>query len=134
MASHIEIVPDAPIIIETRVPSSDLSDAEEGIQQMAKLLDEQPAPVYLIIDVKGLRITMDDLLTTASQVSRGPGAFLHHPKIIEVLVIVSGDNFLKYGAVGMRSDTFGNVRIRTFDTVDQALEYCHQQIAESAKK
>jgi hypothetical protein len=138
MPTHIEIVPNAPIIIETRQPgeelSEDLSDVSEGIQRMNALLDAQPAPVYLILDLQGLKIPLDVLLKTSSQAARGPDAMLHHPKLIETVMVIGGDVFQKMSTAGLRSDAFGNTRINAFDTVAQALEYCHKQIAETAKK
>lgn len=135
MPSRIEIVPDAPIIIETIEPGEALGNVSGGMRSMSELLDAQPAPVYLVLNLMGLKITLDDLIKTSSQSARGEGALLHHPKIIETLVVISGDTMMMLSAEGLRSsETFGHARIRTFDTVDQALEYCYQKIAEAEQQ
>lgn len=134
MSFKTEVLPDAPIIIHTHDAGTLTSEGvPEAMQELARLVGQQPQRIYLILDRSGVQMSMDDLIRIANSATRGPGAILHHPNVIESLIVVS-NNFLKLGAMGMTSEAFGSARVRTFDHLDQALAYCHERIAETAQK
>jgi hypothetical protein len=134
MSFTTESLTDAPIIVQTHEPGPDVAEEMPmALQQLGELLNIQPDPVYLVINLDGVMLNLDGLLTTSSQAARGPDAVLHHPKVIETLFVVS-NNMLKLGVVGLASEAFGSAKVRTFDAYDQALAYCYERIAESAQK
>lgn len=62
----------------------------------------------------------------SSMAARGDNPLFHHPKVKQVLLVV-GDIMQELSAKGMQSDTFGNVNIRTFKSVEEALAYARSQ-------
>ena len=56
---------------------------------------------------------------------------MHHPNIVETLFVMS-DNFMRMGVMGMTNPVYGEVQLRVFDTVEAALSYCRERIAEQA--
>jgi hypothetical protein len=131
MPYSIEKVPDAPIVILVHESKQLLAEMGQLMDDVKPVLDAQPEPVFLVMDVRGLGISVEDLAAAASAAARGPGALLHHPNVRENL-IVSTAGLVKLGAQGLRTATFGNTRVRVFDTTEQALDYCSQQIAQAA--
>jgi hypothetical protein len=104
---------------------------EAVLNDMAVVLDSQPEPVFLVLDIRGLALSLDDATIAATAAARRQGALMHHPNVRESLII-SRDGFVKLGASGLRTATFGNVKVRVFDTQEQAIEYCRERIAETA--
>lgn len=131
MPFTIEKVPDAPILILVHESSQLMAEIQDAMEALKTALDAQPEPVFLVLDIRGLAIGLDDLPSAASTAARGPGALLHHPNVRENL-LVSSAGLIKLGAQGLRTATFGNVKIRVFNTQEQAIEYCHARIAEAA--
>ena len=131
MSFTIEKLPDAPILVMVHKDGTFMAEFAEGVSALLEALDAQPEPVFLVFDVHAVSISLDELTMGASVLARNPGALMHHPMVQENLV-VSRDGLFKLGAVGLRTATFGGVKIRTFDTLDQAIAYCHENIAEKS--
>ena len=122
---------DAPIIFITQSGSGVIHELNEYLPQVAALLDEQTEPVYLVFDVRAISITLDELTLAAHLAAGDQGAVLHHPNVIETLLATTA-GAVKLAAQGVRTAAFGGAKIRTFDTPEQALAYCHEQIALAA--
>jgi hypothetical protein len=131
MSFSIEKVPGEPIVILTVVTKHVMTEMEDFDDDVTALLDAQTEPVFMVLDVTGMAISLDDLTVGASTVSRRPGERLHHPNVRENLV-VTHDGMMKLAVMGFRTATFGNAKIRSFDTPEQALDYCREQIATQA--
>lgn len=133
MPYSTDVLPGAPIVLHRLEPGPNMvAEMPAAMQEVTGVINDQPHPVYLILDLRALSMGVEDMMKASSDAARGPGALMHHPNIIETLFVM-GSSFMKLGVMGMKSDIFGNVKLRTFDTVDQALEYCHQRIAEEAQ-
>lgn len=128
MSHSIEKVPDLPIVVLTLETRHILAEMGEFDSDLTALLDSQPEPVFMIHNLVEAVISLEDLTIGASATARGPGARLHHPNVRENL-LVTHDGMMKLAAAGLRTATFGNVKIRAFDTREQAIEYCQEQIA-----
>jgi len=121
-------------VVLTQQPDSEIGEEfPQAMQQLAELLNIQPDPVYLVLNLSGINMSMDDLLKTSSSAARGPDAVLHHPQVIETYYVVT-NAMLKLGVTGLTSETFGSAKVRAFDTYEEALAYCHERIAESASQ
>jgi len=131
MPYSIEKLPDVPIILIVHESKQVLAEMAELMAQMKPLLDAQPEPVFLVLDIRRLGIAVEDLAAAASAAARGPGALLHHPNVRENL-LVSSAGLVRLGAQGLRTTPFGNTKIRVFDTTEQALAYCAEQLAQAA--
>lgn len=131
MSYTVEKVPDAPIVIMVHESRQSPEELQEVIAAVTATLDAQPEPVFMVLDIRGLDLGVDDLVSAASTGARGPGAVMHHPKIRENLV-VSGKSFIKLAMQGLTTATFGNVKVKVFKTREEAIEYCHERIAGAA--
>lgn len=133
MPFKIDVLPDSPIVIHTHEPSPDMvTEIPEAMRTLAELLSAQPRPVYLVLDLTGVTMTLDDLMKTSSDATRGPGALLHHPNVAETLFVLT-NSFMKLGTMGLTSEAFGHAKVRVFDTLEQALAYAQERIAQEAQ-
>lgn len=87
------------------------------------LLDEAQEPTFYILDISRLKLSLNDVIVGANTGARGETPLWHHPMIKE-LVTVSADGLVQLAAKGLSSLTFGNLHIRVFGTLDEAVEYC----------
>ncbi len=130
MSHTLEVLADAPIILFTFQPGPDTAgELLAALPEMAALLDVQPRPVYVVLDLRGLKVSLEDVMTMASRSARGPGAVIHHPNAIENLFVLSS-LFLKLSVAGLASEVYGKARVRIFDTVDAAIAYCAEKVGQ----
>lgn len=118
-----------PVIVHTL--QDGYSVAQEGaaaVDSINSLLNSQPEPVYLILNPGSVRLALDDIVVGANLVARGASAIVSHPNARETLVIASS-GLIKLAAKGLDSEIFGNVALKVFGTLDEALAYCRQQAA-----
>lgn len=126
MTFTIEKLPDAPVIIQTIRSDSTVAEVPDSMSTMRDLLEAQSEPIFVIYDVTHMSFSLDDLMHGASDASRTEKPLLKHPLIRETLVVSSSD-LIKLAARGMNSPIFGNIALRVFDTMEEALAYCRQQ-------
>ena len=132
MPFRTEILSDAPIIVHTLEPGPGMvHQMPAAMQEVGAALDAQPRPVYLVLDLRGLKMGLEDMMVASDKAARGPDALMHHPNLIETLFVLS-DSYVRLGVMGMRSEVYGQAKLRTFDSLDAALEYCHTRLAEQA--
>lgn len=86
-----------------------------------KLLDAQEQTVFFIIDASAMTVDLDDVILSASLGTRQT-QFLRHPKIREA-ILVTRSKLVALAAKGLDSLTFGNAKIKVFETRDEALAY-----------
>ncbi len=124
MSSYtLEQLPGEPIIVLTMYESfSPADDLPEILDRLKEMLDSAEEPICFINETLRLKVSLSDLISTASLVARGEGAVYHHPNMKEVLV-VTDKKIISLGAEGLRSDIFGNVPISVFETMEEALDY-----------
>jgi hypothetical protein len=88
---------------------------------ITQTLDNQTEHVYLIMELTHLSMDLEDLMFGANVATRQL-QLLKHPKIRETL-IVTQSGLAAMGAKGMNSPIFGNIKVKTFKTLDEALAY-----------
>src|SRR5689334_8415162 len=111
MPFSLEKLPDLPVAVFIAAAGSDIGrEMEDNILAINALLDEQPVPVFLIYDVRQVRIGVDDMLRGATLATRGTGAVLHHRNVRENLFVVT-DTVMSMAVSGLASATFGQVRV-----------------------
>ncbi len=125
MLYTIDKYPNAPILILVNRGSRVTPDMASALASLAAALDDQPEPVFVIMDVRRMAMALDDLSAC------GQGKLLHHPKLRECMLVTT-NGMLKLAAKGLKSAAFGGVSLPVFDTTEHALEYCWQRIAEAA--
>lgn len=130
MSYTVEKLPDAPIVIFVHTGQA-AADMDEAISAVVDMLDAQIQPVFLISDLRGLAVRVDDLTKGANMATRGPGSMMNHRNVRETL-LVTDQNFMRLASQGLRTDTFGNIKVRAFETPEQAVAYCRERIAVEA--
>jgi hypothetical protein len=125
MGFNYEKLPDDGIIIVTYHEDYDVRlHAAASIEEGTKLLDAAQTPTFLVIDATAVSIDLDDLISSASLATRQT-RFFTHPIIREIL-LVTRSKLISLAAKGLDSVAFGHVKIRVFDTRDNALAYVRQ--------
>ena len=128
----IDKLPDEPIIVVAILEKFNFgNDMAEGNKPAFELLDSLDSPVFWIVDLRRANMRLGQLVTSSNIVTRGEEdkrALWHHPMIKET-ILVSTVGMIKLAAKGLSSDVFGNLSVKAFDTLDEALEYARSKIA-----
>lgn len=131
MPCTLEKLPDAPIVVFTQGPDSDeAAEIRSVVADVMALLDQQTSQVFLILDVRNSQASLDELIRAATLLARSENSMLHH-RNIRRNVYVSARALMTMAVKGLASATFGSVRIAMFATLDEALDYCRGQLAQS---
>ncbi len=90
--------------------------------ELHQALDTQQNPVALIFDIRDASLSSRDMLISTDSESQ---RLLRHPNIRES-VVVTDDALVQIAAKGVNSMSFGFIKVRTFPTLEDALEYARQ--------
>jgi hypothetical protein len=128
MSYTLEKLPNEAIIVYTQGPAThETQGIVETLDDIAHFLNAQSDAVFLIWNVGGMSIDMDDLIQSASKAGRGSNAVLHHSRVRENVYVVS-NRMVRLAIKGLESATFGRAKVIQFDTLDEALSYCREQL------
>ena len=117
----IEVLSTHPVLLNVVLPSYNIAtDWADGDQDMKRILDTHPEPLFLISDIREMRMSLDDMISAASMGSRGDTPAWHHPRM-RGLYFVSTSKIVRMAAAGLNNPAFGNVRAKVFGTVEEAL-------------
>ena len=119
---------DVPAVVLTPSDKNMLQEKHDMEQRTLDVFNTLSEPAYLIIDIRNVRLGLDDVTLSANQTARDRPDVINHPNLRELLVVTK-DGLLKLAIQGMSSPIFGSMRIRVFDTPEAALDYCREQIA-----
>jgi hypothetical protein len=115
-----------PIVIITLPTDYNLAaELPKLMPQYINLLNAATEPVYWVVDARNSSLTVEEIILGASLLARGEHPLYHHPNIREVIYVTSSQ-IMKLAADGMKGDSFGNVNIKMFDDLDQAMDYIHK--------
>lgn len=118
----IEKLQDEPIVIFKVFEAGQLQRSmPTTVTEATTLLDELSEPVFLVLDLSGIKVSLDTIISGANREVR-VDRFITHPNVREVLDVATNP-MMKMAATGLRSNVFGNIKIQVFDTVEEALEY-----------
>lgn len=132
MSHHIEKHPTLPIIIRRYDDSLDVGEVEPTLLSEETQLIGESGHVYYLLDIRDLHLGLDELSMAGSMASR-KSSNLNNPNVIETLVVVP-NRLMEIAAHGLRTATFGQMKVRAFRTMEAAFEYVEQQIAASSLK
>ena len=125
-----DLLPGEPIILSgcyaefSVAEDQPLTDAEtRGI------LDQAGEPLYLIIDLTEVSLSLNDIIVGANIGARSNVPLWKHPNLKEVIFVVSNAT-VKLAIKGLDSMPFGNIQAKAFGTQKEALDYCRTRIAE----
>jgi hypothetical protein len=127
MSFKVERLPGEPIVVTILFEDFDLK-SEIVLANKAEhdLFDASPEPVFMIVVFRA-RQTLDEMMQGASVAGREKGAVLHHPNVREVM-FVSREKAVHMLAQGLATEIYGNVPVKAFDTLDDALGYARSKI------
>ncbi|MBN1310279.1 MAG: hypothetical protein JXB30_02590 [Anaerolineae bacterium] len=118
----IECLTGEPIVISTLLEEFNFgSDIAEGNKPSFELLDSLEHPVIWIMDMSRAKLNVERLLSI-NLVTRGERPLWHHPMLRQI-VVVSNTRLAQLAAKGLNSEVFGNLSIRVFGTLDEALDF-----------
>lgn len=122
MSFSIEKHPHKPIIINTVKPDYNMAqDLVPSNEQVRAILDVATEKLYYII-VFQQTLTLDEIMIGANRVARGENSLWHHPNVKQVILVTDSDA-LRLSARGMASQTFGNLTVPVFGTLEEAFAY-----------
>lgn len=139
---HVELLPDEPILLLICTKEYSLVDDWPQVDQQCRaLMDNTNEPLYLITDLTEASLSLDDLVLGTNAGARGHKigtkgqagevpAF-KHPNL-QGLIFVSPKKLVKLAIKGMDSLMFGNIQAATFETLEEALAYTRDRIAEGS--
>jgi hypothetical protein len=123
MSFTVQMLADAPVLLLTLSAEYDLfTDFPKSYQAVSEVLDKASEPVYYVMDVSAVSFDMNIIIQAASDTSQTSQGTFHHPNVKSVL-LVSSEEVIHAAAEGLRTDVYGNVRVQTFYSLDEALGY-----------
>jgi hypothetical protein len=127
MPHKIEKHPTLPVVIRRYDSNLDVSQVDPEIQdEDSMVINALSQKVYYLLDVRDLHLGLDELMKAGNMASRKEGN-LSNPNIIETLIVVP-NRLLEMAAQGLRTASFGHLRVRPFRSMEEALAYVEQQI------
>ncbi len=123
MSYQCELLPDAPILIETMGSDFDIkTEGETSAKQVVEILEQQSQPVFLIMNLLALTsMSLDDLVHASNMATR-QFALFKHPQMREGIIVTNSQLFTA-AARGLSSPIFGHVKLRVVPTLQEALAY-----------
>lgn len=114
-----------PVIQATWLPEFRIErDAPTHMAEVKALLDNQTEPVFYVLDLTAWnRMSFQELMEATSIAKEGN---FKHEKNRESL-LVTQDITVEQAAKGMDSPAFGNIKLRVFKTIADALGYVRGQ-------
>jgi hypothetical protein len=112
-----------PIVIVTLSEDYDFAtEAAAGVQENLAFLDSLDEPVYYVTDTSAVDFDLGAVIEGSNLAARGTNPLFHHPNIRSV-IYVTQSILSALAAKGMGSDAFGNLNIKVFGTLDEALAH-----------
>ncbi len=129
MNYKVEALPGEPIIVTTlSAQSRIMEDMASSGAEVRALLDQAREPSFFIMDMSEMSVNLDDVILGANRGARGEYPLSQHPNLREML-FVSRSSMIKLAIQGLNTVTFGNLNVRVFDSLDDALAYARSQKA-----
>lgn len=128
MNYKVEVIPDEPIVkIELYKHYSFVTDDPIATDKARQILNQSDEPMFMLMDVTDLSMSLEDVIKSTNNDARGEDAIFHHPKLIELLV-VTRSKMIQLAVKGLTTVTFGNVKAKAFQTVDEARIYVRSKM------
>lgn len=127
---HFEKLEGEPILLFTVYNTYSMAtDAQESVRVTFDILDDIGEPVFYVLDWLNLNpLSLEDVSEGAMRVALAENPLFKHPQIRGLAFVTLSDIFT-LAARGLDSDTYGNIKIEIFATVNEALAYAREQLA-----
>jgi hypothetical protein len=120
---------DKPVLLTTLTAefrvSRDMPDSDAATRAA---LETAAEPLFNVVDVRALTLTIDDVIHGSNRGSRGGEPIWKHPKIRQT-IFISESKLVQMAAKGMNSAVFGHLDIRVFPNLEETLRYVDAQTA-----
>jgi hypothetical protein len=132
MSYTFERFPNEPIAICTfKQPYDPKADAQGAAEELIKMLASIQGDVYYIADLRNINVSFSDLAVGLAQAFKTPGSPYANPRL-KTFTVGSGE-LVRIGVeTTARSQAYGNVQVRLFTSLEDALEQVRVEIAKSA--
>ena len=118
----VEKLPGERIVVSRASEGFDIKrDMSAMHADLRQLLDTFDGPGFYIADTLNTPMDFDDLMSASTTLMDKTSASLH-PNVKETLLLIESE-MLKLAAQGFGSDAFGNVPMKVFSSMDEALDY-----------
>lgn len=94
-------------------------------QEDLALINAQSQSVYYLADLRAVKLSFEEIIKASSMAAKSPT--YTNPKVLETLIIVP-NRVLEATVAGLSSSAFGNLRIKSFHTIEEAEAYVEQQL------
>jgi hypothetical protein len=123
MPTEFKKLPDEPIVIVTLPTDYNLAVELPKIMPVyMNFLNSATTPVFWIVDARNSPLGVEEIVRGAELVARGEHPLYHHPNIRKVIYVTS-NKIMKLAVAGMENEIFGNLTIKVFDDLDEALKF-----------
>lgn len=125
----IDKVANKPLVIfnPSRVMNTEDHDqVASTVQAINEFLSQQPEQTFLILDTRGVAIGFDTMIHNLKIINQQNHLFAH-PKLRETLVLTDS-KLLTQAVKGLNSPVFGNLHLKAFALMEDALTYVDSQL------
>lgn len=127
MSHSTEVLSDKPIILQTCHPDYNSSEIESLWADGQLQLDQMIEPVFYVIDLDAVSVPEDGVPTSGSLDFRSAEPVFTHRNIREVLPVAQNMTTV-IEALGLTTVLLGESMSQYFQTLEEALAYCEEQI------
>jgi hypothetical protein len=131
MPFKFELHADRPVLMvtsELHANSDEIPALEDEAIDWLNRLDHR---VFYIINLGDVKLSLGDLMESAQHAARGSTASLHHPNVIEPIVVTT-DQMIVMAARSVNSYIFGRLKLKVVPTLNEALAYVDEKVADAA--
>ena len=130
MPFHINLQTDRPVLLITFDAPVSSDEIPDMITEVSSWLERIDHPVYYVTDAGDVHLSLGDIMQAAQMAAQGNTAMLRSPNLIETLVVTT-DSLTRMASRSINSYVFGNIKLKTFATLDEALAYVDAKDASS---
>lgn len=125
MSYSLEKYPDEPIVVLTLPADYDVQqDVPHLIQDMAKIFGSLTQPVAFVTDLTTFKLAIQDIIVGINTMVKDNQRYRD---LIRENVAVTQNPAVRSVIKGLDTNTFGNIKMSVFNTLEEALAYVRSQ-------
>ena len=122
MEHEVTFLPQEHVCIVTHYDGWDKPEAlAKRAREIRQVLANASEKVFFIMDLSKTKMTVDGVMRSANQMARGSNAPFHHP-MCRGVALVTGEEIARLVARGLRTETFGNLNVDVYASVEEAVQ------------
>jgi hypothetical protein len=129
MSYNCQVLPGEPILLTTFNGDFNVKeDAPKLSAQMIQIFEQASEPMYMLDDLREIKMTFSDLVAAMALATRGEKPPLQHANMRK-LVIVTNNELIRFGGNALKQTQYGISNIDMYRTEEEALEAIRAEIA-----